>query len=82
MKTSKTELLNSSILGNKFKTDVNGSVSKVDKINKEIEKHEKELERLFILAQNVSGGTVDVCPQCKTKNYHWSINNKWCCAFC
>jgi hypothetical protein len=61
---------------------VSGSVSKVDKINKEIEEHEKELERLFILAQNVSGGTVDVCPQCKTKNYHWSINNKWCCAFC
>lgn len=57
-------------------------MKKVDKITQEIEKHEKELERLKLLLQNVSGSTIDVCPNCKTENYHWSTNNKWCCAFC
>ena len=57
-------------------------MKKADKINQEIEKHEKELERLFILLQNVSGVTVEICPECKTKNYHWSTDDKWCCAFC
>lgn len=57
-------------------------MKKVDKITQEIEKHEKELERLKLLLHNVSGSTIDVCPNCKTKNYHWRTDNKWCCAFC
>lgn len=57
-------------------------MKKVDKITQEIEKHEKELERLKLLLNNVSGNTIDVCPNCKTKNYHWNTDDKWCCAFC
>lgn len=57
-------------------------MKKVDKITQEIEKHEKELERLKMLLHNISGSAIDVCPNCKTHNYHWGIDNKWLCAFC
>ena len=57
-------------------------MKKVDKIIQDIENHEMELERLKLLLHNVSGSTIDVCPNCKTQNYHWSTDNKWCCAFC
>lgn len=55
---------------------------KVDKLIQEIEKHENEIERLKLLLHNVSGSDIDICPNCKTKNYHWSTDNKWSCAFC
>ena len=57
-------------------------MKKVDKITQEIEKYEKELERLKLLLNDVSGNTIDVCPNCNTKNYHWNTDDKWCCAFC
>jgi hypothetical protein len=57
-------------------------MTKKQKVEEAIEKHEKELERLKLLLHNVSGSTIEVCSNCKTKNYHWSTDNKWCCAFC
>lgn len=57
-------------------------MKKVDRIKLEIEKHEKEIERLKLLLPKVTGNDLEVCPECKTKNYHWNTNNRWCCAFC
>lgn len=57
-------------------------MTKKEKVKQEILKVEGELERLKFLLHSVSGSTIEVCPNCKTKNYHWSTDNKWCCAFC
>ena len=56
----------------------------VEKLIKlEIEKTQKELERLKLLLPNVSGSATRVCPNCKTKNYHYNVkSNSWTCAFC
>ncbi len=52
-------------------------------IKLEIEKTQKELERLKLLLPNVSGSANRVCPNCKTKNYHYNVkSNSWTCAFC
>jgi uncharacterized Zn finger protein (UPF0148 family) len=48
----------------------------------EIKKHRAEIIRLQTLLIEVDGDTLEHCPQCKTKNYHWSTDGKWCCAFC
>ena len=57
-------------------------MTKADKIKQAIEKHEKEIERLKLLLHSVSGCTLEVCPNCKTKNRHWNLDNTWTCAFC
>ena len=57
-------------------------MNKLDKINKEIKRLEKELERLYLLKQNVNGDAVEVCRKCMTKNYIWNIDDSWCCGFC
>lgn len=58
-------------------------MTKKEKVEQEIVKVEKELERLKLLLHNVSGSALEVCPNCKTKNYHYyAKTNSWCCAFC
>ena len=57
-------------------------MKKRELINQEIKKHEKEIERLKLLIHGVSGSTLEVCPNCKTKNRHWYVNSGWCCAYC
>lgn len=57
-------------------------MTKEEKIKQDIEKHEKEIERLKLLLQSVSGDTLEVCPCCETKNRHWNLSNTWTCAFC
>jgi len=47
-----------------------------------IKETEIKLERLKKLLNTVNGSTLEVCPECKTKNRHWYISGKWCCAFC
>lgn len=52
-------------------------------IKLEIEKTQKELDRLKLLLPNVSGSATRTCPCCKTKNYHYNVKtNSWTCAFC
>jgi len=54
-----------------------------DLLKIEIEKTQKELDRLKLLLPNVSGSALKNCPDCKTKNYHYyPKTNSWCCAFC
>lgn len=57
-------------------------MKKRELINKEIEKHEKEIERLKLLIHSVSGSALGICPDCKTENRHWKVNGGWCCAYC
>jgi len=57
-------------------------MKKTELIKQEIEKHERELERLKLLFHNVRGSTLSICPNCKTKNYHWDSRDVWCCACC
>ncbi len=57
-------------------------MTKKERVEQEITKIEKELQRLKLLLPNVSGNDLEVCPVCKTKNNHWNTNDKWCCAFC
>lgn len=54
-----------------------------DLLKVEIEKTQKELDRLKLLLPNVVLSAVRKCPNCKTKNYHYNVkNNSWTCAFC
>ncbi len=57
-------------------------ITKVQLINKEIEEYKETLERLEKLKEEVSGGTLEVCPQCGTKNNRWYTSGHWCCALC
>lgn len=57
-------------------------MKKVDKVKIAIENNLQELKRLRLLEKQVEGNTLEDCPNCKTRNYHWEINNKWVCAFC
>lgn len=57
-------------------------MTKKEKVEQEIVKVEKELERLKLLLHNVSGSALEVCPNCNTKNRHWYAKDYWCCAFC
>ena len=57
-------------------------MTKQEKIKQAIKKHEKEIERLKLLYENVVGNTVEVCPICKTKNLHWNLDNTFTCACC
>lgn len=57
-------------------------MTKKEKIELEIQKVEKELERLKLLLEKVEGKTLEICPNCKTKNYHWYVGDYYCCAFC
>ena len=54
-----------------------------DLLKIEIEKTEKELNRLKLLLPDVVGSATKKCPNCKTKNYHYNVKtNSWCCALC
>jgi hypothetical protein len=58
-------------------------MTKKEKVEQEIVKVEKELERLkLLLHPTVRGSALEVCPDCKTKNRHWYTKDYWCCAFC
>jgi len=57
-------------------------MTKKELVEQEIVKVEKELKRLKLLLHSVSGGTLEICPRCKTKNYCWTPRGNWCCASC
>jgi hypothetical protein len=58
-------------------------------IEKEIEKHAKQVGILSSRLMDVESGKIDnlqsprVCSICKTINYHYYPDKDiWCCAFC
>ena len=57
-------------------------------IDREINKHQKEISKLHSVKEMIWRGEIDnellkECPMCKTKNYHWNVSsNTWTCAFC
>ena len=54
-----------------------------DLVKLEIEKTQKEIERLKELLPKVSGEDLKVCPCCKTKNYRFFVKTgNWACQFC
>lgn len=60
-----------------------GNIKVEELIKLEIEKKQKELDRLKSLLSNTSGESIRICPRCKTKNYHYEVrSNSWVCAFC
>lgn len=57
-------------------------MTKKELIESEIREIEIESKRLEELFKTVEGDSIEICPRCNTKNYHWSTDNKWCCALC
>lgn len=58
-------------------------MTKAELIKIEIEKTKNQLEKLQSLLKNAKGDAIEICPRCKTKNYHYyPQTDYWCCAFC
>ena len=58
-------------------------MTKEEKILEEIQKREKEIQKLRTLLNTVSGETIEICPVCKTRNLHWNaLSNTFTCACC
>ena len=57
-------------------------MTKKEKVQLEIVKVEKDLERLKKLLSTVNGNALEMCPYCNTLNRHWYPKDYWCCANC